>query len=74
MAQRRRGHHRCLSSSVRTEELPEVRIDSAGTVLMSEQQHTAAVEALAVLIEAWRAAIPQPSAHEPGDEEARLAA
>lgn len=74
MTQRRRAHNPRPLSSVQAEQLPEVRIDSVGTVLMSEQQRTAAVEALAVLIEAWRAVTPQPSAHQPDNEEARLAA
>jgi hypothetical protein len=34
--------------------LPDVRIDGVGTVPMSDEQYTAAVHSLAVLIDSWR--------------------
>lgn len=47
--------HRRLSV-VGDDPLPEVRIDGVGTVPMSDEQYTAAVHALATLIQTWWAA------------------
>ncbi|HEY3737686.1 MAG TPA: hypothetical protein VGL26_09590 [Jatrophihabitans sp.] len=43
-------------SIVSDDPLPGIRIDSVGTVPMTDEQYTAAVHALAALIETWRAA------------------
>lgn len=43
--------------------LPEVRIDGVDTVPMTEEQYTAAVHALATLIDAWRLTTHTGTAH-----------
>ena len=48
-------------SLVGVDPLPEVHVDAADTVPMTDEQYTAAVTALAVLIEGWRDARPTPA-------------
>jgi hypothetical protein len=58
---------------VSDEQSPDIRIDGVGTVVMSDEQHTAAVHALAALIENWRACRTDLAVTEP-DEDQPLAA
>lgn len=50
--------------------LPEVHIDPAGVVAMSDEQYEAAVVALAVLIEGWRATRRPPATDAAADDAA----
>lgn len=50
----RRTHRRSALSIVGDDTLPEVQVVEVGTVPMTDEQHTAAVHALAALIGSWR--------------------
>jgi hypothetical protein len=64
----RRAHRRRALTLVSDDQSPEARIDGVGTVAMSDEQHTTAVHALAVLIENWRACQTDLAVTEPAED------
>ncbi len=55
MSKNPRSPHRGPLTLVGDDPLPDVQVDGVDTVAMTEQQYTAAVHALATLIDTWRA-------------------
>ena len=74
MPHRHAAHRHRPFSVVGDDQLPDVRIDGNGTVPMSDEQYTAAVHALAVLIDNWRASQTSATAPVTDDGERPLAA
>jgi hypothetical protein len=74
MPHRRHAHRRRALALVSDDQLPDVRIDGVATVPMTDDQHAAAVHALAALIDTWRTTQVRPSAAEPGKDDQPFAA